>query len=172
MSVACVDCLQAGWADGFLYADIVAAVDQAIVDGVDVINFSVSGLATEFPSPVELAFMRAARAGIFVVAAAGNSGPFEGTVTNTAPWISTVAASTHNRLLTGTTSAALFLGKNGSAGEFYGEDNTWFNPGVGPAPIALAENLTAPGGAAADAKLCLKGSLDPAKTRGKIVVSA
>ena len=54
-------------------SDIVAAVDQAVADGVDVINFSVSGTLTDFLDPTELAFLAAAQAGVFVSASAGNS---------------------------------------------------------------------------------------------------
>ena len=48
---------------------------QAILDGVDVINFSISGGANPFTDPVELAFLDAYKAGITVAASAGNSGP-------------------------------------------------------------------------------------------------
>ena len=55
--------------------DIVAAIDQAVADGVDVINYSISGTPTNFADPVEIAFLFAADAGVFVAASAGNSGP-------------------------------------------------------------------------------------------------
>ena len=44
-----------------------------------------------------MAFLFAADAGVFVAAAAGNAGPTVGTVAHPAPWITTVAAGTHNR---------------------------------------------------------------------------
>ena len=56
-------------------SDSVAAIDQAVADGVDVINFSISGTTTNFRDSVEIAFMFAADAGVFVAASAGNSGP-------------------------------------------------------------------------------------------------
>ncbi len=46
-----------------------------MADGVDVINFSISGTQTNFRDPVEIAFLFAADAGVFVAASAGNSGP-------------------------------------------------------------------------------------------------
>ena len=55
--------------------DIVAAIDDAVADGVDVINYSISGSQTFVVDPVELAFLGAADAGVFVAASAGNSGP-------------------------------------------------------------------------------------------------
>ena len=83
-------------ANGFT-SDQVAAIDQAVADGVDVINYSISGTTTNFRDPVEIAFMYAADAGVFVAASAGNSGPTTGTVAHPSPWITSVAAGTHNR---------------------------------------------------------------------------
>ena len=48
--------------------DLVAAIDQAVADGVDVINYSISGTQTNFLDPVEVSFLFAAQAGIFVAA--------------------------------------------------------------------------------------------------------
>jgi len=78
-------------------SDSVAAIDQAVIDGVNVINFSISGSQTSVADAVELAFFGAADANVFVAASAGNSGPAN-TVAHLSPWITTVAASTHNRL--------------------------------------------------------------------------
>ena len=78
-------------------SDSVAAIDQAVADGVDVINFSISGSTTNFRDPVEIAFLFAADAGVFVAASAGNSGPTTSTVAHPGPWLTTVAAGTHNR---------------------------------------------------------------------------
>ena len=71
--------------------------EQAILDGVDVINFSICGGADPFTDPVELAFLDAYNAGIFVAASAGNSGPGAGTTDHLWPWVITVAASTQQR---------------------------------------------------------------------------
>ena len=75
--------------------DLVAAINQAVTDGVDVINFSIGGDggATTVYSPTDEAFLNAATAGIFVSAAAGNSGPDASTLDNASPWVTTVAAS-------------------------------------------------------------------------------
>ena len=78
-------------------ADLVEAIDQAVADGVDVINYSISGTRTNFRDPVEISFLYAANAGVFVAASAGNSGPTASTVAHPSPWITTVAAGTHNR---------------------------------------------------------------------------
>ena len=84
-------------AGGGYNSDIVAAIDQAVADGVDVINYSICGTLTNFRDPVEIAFLFAADAGVFVAASAGNGGPATTTVAHPSPWITTVAASTHNR---------------------------------------------------------------------------
>ncbi len=78
-------------------SDSVAAIDQAVIDGVNVINFSISGSQTSVADAVELAFFGAADANVFVAASAGNSGPGN-MVAHLSPWVTTVAASTHNRL--------------------------------------------------------------------------
>ena len=146
--------------------DSVAAIDQAVVDGVDVINYSISGTSTNYLDAVEVAYLFAGDAGVFVATSAGNSGPTASTVAHISPWLATVAAGTHSR----SGSATVTLG-NGSP--YTGASLT---PGAGPAPIVLA---TASGLAGADANLlrqCFsadpagKALLDPAKVAGKIVV--
>lgn len=79
-------------------SDSVAATEQAILDGVDVINFSISGGVEPYDDPAELAFLAAREAGVFVAAAAGNGGPDGGTANHLGPWLTTVGASTSNRL--------------------------------------------------------------------------
>ena len=61
--------------DGCFSSDSVAAVGQALLDGVDVINFSISGGNSAYTDPVELAFLDAFAGGITVNASAGNDGP-------------------------------------------------------------------------------------------------
>jgi subtilisin family serine protease len=84
---------------GCLSSDSVAAVEQALADGVTVINYSISGGTSPFTDPVALAFFDAYAAGVFVAASAGNSGPGAGTVNHLAPWVTTVGASTQDREL-------------------------------------------------------------------------
>lgn len=80
-------------------AGLVAAINDAVADGVDVINYSVSGSSQYVVDAVELAFLEAADAGVFVAASAGNSGDTvgPGSVAHNSPWLTTVAASTHDR---------------------------------------------------------------------------
>ena len=82
---------------GCYESDSVAAVQQAITDGVDVLNFSISGGTNPYTDAVELAFLDATAAGISVNASAGNEGPGAGTAGHGGPWVTTVAASTTDR---------------------------------------------------------------------------
>jgi hypothetical protein len=82
---------------GCFQSDSVAAVGQAIADGVDVINFSISGGVDPYTDAVELAFLDAYAAGVLVSASAGNNGPGAATVNHNGPWVLTVAASTQTR---------------------------------------------------------------------------
>jgi subtilisin family serine protease len=74
----------------------VKAVDQAIEDGVDVINFSIGGTPSPWSGTMAAAFRRAYDAGVLVSASAGNSGA-DGSVNNTVPWVATVGGSSHGR---------------------------------------------------------------------------
>jgi len=150
-------------------SDINKAIDEAVGDGVDVINFSISGQLTTVDDPTGLAFYRAAKAGIFVSASAGNSGPTVSTVAHNYPWVTTVAAGTddvaHHSSVTlgnGTTYQGIGLGA-----------------AVPSSPIALATTVALTGAGADGARLCYsktwdpahpEGYLDPAKVAGKIVV--
>jgi hypothetical protein len=82
---------------GCFPSDSAAAVQQAILDGVRVINFSISGGSDPGSDPVELAFLDAYAAGVLVSASAGNSGPGADTTDHNGPWVTTVAATSPNR---------------------------------------------------------------------------
>ena len=146
-------------ASGFT-SDLAAAIDQAVADGVDVINYSVSGTQTNFLDPAQVSFLFAGRAGVFVSASAGNSGPTTGTVAHPSPWLTTVAAGTHNR--------------NGSGSVTLGNGATYFGASVatavGPAPLIDSTVAGLSGANASEVALCFSGTLDPAKVSGKIVV--
>lgn len=78
----------------------IAAVNSAILnDQVDVLNYSISGSDDPWNDDVDLAFLDATTAGIFVSASAGNSGPGASTVAKTGPWNASVGASTHGRVV-------------------------------------------------------------------------
>lgn len=83
------------WAStGCADMDILAAFDAAIHDGVDVISISIGGVSRDYVSDsIAIASFHAMKNGVITVASAGNEGPRWGTVSNTAPWMFTVAAS-------------------------------------------------------------------------------
>jgi subtilisin family serine protease len=86
---------------GCFGSDSISAVQQAIRDGADVLNFSISGGANAYTDPVELAFLDAYAARILVNASAGNSGPGAATANHAGPWTNTVGASTSDRHFVG-----------------------------------------------------------------------
>ena len=138
----------------------VAAINQAIYDGVDVLNYSISGSTTTTTDPVSMAFLSAASAGIFVAASAGNSGPTASTVNHGAPWVTTVAASSFSQELQGTVEFS-----DGS--KFRGA--SIMNREVKGAGVVLAASAAITAGNA-NAALCGPDTLDPAKVAGKVVV--
>ncbi|MFI5496741.1 S8 family serine peptidase [Actinoplanes sp. NPDC051859] len=75
--------------------DLVAAIEQAVLDGVDVINYSVSNGGGTALTAEDVAMFNAAAAGVFVAAAAGNDGR-PGSVGNTMPWVTTTSATDRN----------------------------------------------------------------------------
>lgn len=139
--------------------DLEAAVNDAVEDGVDVINYSISGSQAFVNDPIEVAFMFAADAGVFVATSAGNSGPAASTVAHNAPWETTVAASTHDRSSVRTVTL--------------GNGTTFSGPGVGPAvasaPLVYSADVGLAGEDPTEVRLCFSGTLDPAKVAGKIV---
>ena len=70
-------------------------MNQAIADGVDVINFSIGGGAAPWNDAVSLAFLNASNAGVFVSTSAGNSGPGAATLGHVEPWTISSAATRH-----------------------------------------------------------------------------
>ncbi len=143
-------------------SDSVSAIDKAVADGVNVINYSISGSQTSVNDPVEQAFLRAANAGVFVAASAGNSGPAQA-VAHVSPWLTTVAASTHDRVLSGDVTL-------GNGAKYTGAS---INPTALPAAAMIrAEDAGLPGANATNLSLCFSSPpvLDPAKVAGKVVV--
>ena len=145
-------------------SDSVSAIEKAIQDGVNVINYSISGSQTSVSDPVEQAFLKASLAGVFVAASAGNSGPAN-TVAHVSPWLTTVAASTHDRSF----KADVTLGD--------GTQYSGASINVSPVSATLIVSSAAKSATAttSDANLCFLTSnglpaLDPAKVAGKIVV--
>ncbi|KAJ0100790.1 hypothetical protein Patl1_06473 [Pistacia atlantica] len=87
------------WFDGCPDADILAAFDDAIADGVDIISISVGGEFADdyFDDPIAIGAFHAMKNGILTSNSAGNSGPDYASVSSVAPWLLSVAASTIDR---------------------------------------------------------------------------
>lgn len=151
-----------GGSAGGQESDIVAAIDQAARDGVDVINYSASG-GEGADNPTSRAFRVAAEAGVVVVASAGNAGPDAGTANHPGPWIITVGATTHRD-----DRKAVRLG-NGTVLSGHG-----FEPADLPAARlvrgALIGSARDESGRRLDPDACEPGSLDPARAAGTVVL--
>jgi hypothetical protein len=120
---------------GCYSSDAAQAVQQAILDGANVINFSISGGSDPYSDPVEIAFLDAYNAGVLVAASAGNSGPGAGTTSHLSPWTMTVAASTQTRQL----QSKLTLSAGDQSASFDGASLT---AGVTePASVVLAQAI-------------------------------
>lgn len=141
--------------DGCFGTDLLAGIEAATADGVDVINFSIGGGAADSVlAPYDVAFLGAAAAGIFVSASAGNSGPGATTLDHASPWYTTVANTTIPNyeatieLADGTLipGASITVDMSEGAEPFSG-------------PLVYAGDIPAEGASAADAALCLPGSL-------------
>lgn len=141
-----------GYLGGFT-SDLAAAIDQAVADGVDVINYSIGGGAAG-PGADEIAFLFAASAGVFVATSAGNAGPGPATLGNpgSMPWLTTVGANTQNRFFQGT--AVL-----GDSDEYFGASIT-----------AGTDWLTLVDGEFVGGDLCIPGTLVQAEVADKIVL--
>ena len=144
-------------AEGCFGSDSVAAVDQAILDGVDVINFSISGGNSPYSDAVSLAFLLAYDAGVLVTPSAGNSGPAPDTVAHREPWSLTIGASTSDRHFLSTLT---LTADNGDTLDLVGATIT---AGIStPTPVVIASDTQctdamAPGTFSGEIVICERG---------------
>jgi subtilisin family serine protease len=157
--------------NGCATANSVAAINQAVKDGVNVINFSIGSSAGggSFAEATEQAFLGATAAGVFVATSAGNQGPgatAPAPVGHISPWLASVGNSTHNRLY-------LADAVTGSGVALTGASS---NANTPTAPLVLAKDAGLPGADVTQLNRCYGATdavpalLDPAKVAGKIVV--
>lgn len=150
-----------GVPDGCFNSDSVAAINQAVADGVDVINYSIGGTSeSDVLDPVEQAFRAASNAGVFVASSAGNSGPGASTLDHPSPWLTTVAAATFRR--------AFNVVELGNGARYVGASTTGTLPT--PTQVVTSASVKLAAATVVDANRCIEGTLDPAKAAGKIVI--
>ncbi|WVZ59900.1 hypothetical protein U9M48_009985 [Paspalum notatum var. saurae] len=158
------------WSGECAAADVLAGFEAAIHDGADVISVSfgqdapLADIKSLFHEPVTLGSLHAAINGVSVVCSAGNSGPYDDTVVNGAPWVTTVAASTVDRDFPN----VLTLGNSAQLKGMSLESTTLHSGRL--FPLVDARHAGLPNCSQYAAAECGMGTLDPAKVRGKIVV--
>ncbi|MED6198850.1 hypothetical protein PIB30_070417 [Stylosanthes scabra] len=149
------------WLGGCFSSDIAAGIDKAIEDGVNVLSMSIGGTSMDYYRDIiAIGAFTATSHGILVSTSAGNGGPSPGSLSNVAPWITTVGAGTIDRdfpayinLGNGKThtGASLYSGKSLSDS---------------PIPLVYAGNVSN----SSVGYLCIPESLIPSKVAGKIVI--
>ncbi|KAK4343614.1 hypothetical protein RND71_036708 [Anisodus tanguticus] len=154
------------WSDSCYDADILAAFDDAITDGVDIISLSVGGTSPYqyFEDSIAIGAFHAMKNGILTSNSAGNSGPGPQTVTNVSPWSLSVAASTIDRRFV----TDVQLGN----GEVYEgvSINTFDLEDQYPLVYGGDVPNTQAGYNGSQSRYCEENSLDKHKVRGKIVL--
>ncbi|XP_057794459.1 subtilisin-like protease SBT3 [Salvia miltiorrhiza] len=92
-----------GWDSGSVESDVLAGIDQAVADGVDILSISLSYLRTNlYENPIAIAGFGAREKGILVSVSAGNRGPSAATLLEGIPWAVISASGTIDRWFAGT----------------------------------------------------------------------
>ncbi|KAJ1285220.1 hypothetical protein BS78_03G263200 [Paspalum vaginatum] len=148
-------------------ADMLAAMDDAVGDGVDVVSVSIGSTGTPLgfaDDGIALGALHAARRGVVVSCSGGNSGPKPATVSNLAPWMLTVGASSIDRAFNSPIklgNGTVIMGQTVTPYQFAGDK---------PYPLVYASDAAVPGTPANVSNQCLPNSLSREKVRAKIVV--
>ncbi|XVF15461.1 hypothetical protein REPUB_Repub09cG0155600 [Reevesia pubescens] len=149
------------WIGGCFSSDILAAMEKAIDDNVNVLSMSLGGgMSDYYRDSVAIGAFAAMEKGILVSCSAGNAGPVPYSLSNVAPWITTVGAGTLDRDFPAYVS--LGNGKNFSGVSLYRGSPL---PGK-LLPFVYAGNVSN----ATNGNLCMMGTLIPEKVAGKIVL--
>ncbi|KAG2717937.1 hypothetical protein I3760_03G197600 [Carya illinoinensis] len=147
------------WSIGCFASDILAAIESAISDGVDVLSLSLGGGSAPYHhDSIAIGAFSAMERGIFVSCSAGNSGPRRFSLANEAPWIMTVGAGTLDRDFPA-------FAQLGNKKQHTGV-SLYSGQGMGNKPVGLVYNK----GSNSSSNMCLTGSLEPSLVRGKVVV--
>ncbi|KAK7300771.1 hypothetical protein RJT34_11621 [Clitoria ternatea] len=158
---------KACWDDGCDDADILAAFDDAIADGVDIVSVSLGGFNDHnyLNDAISIGSFHAMKNGVLAVFSGGNSGPGPATIDNLNPWSISVAAGTLDRKFV--TRVAL------------GDNRTYVGISINPFDLKGKLYPIIFGGDAPNTKkhlpkslsrICYTNSLDPTLVKGKIVL--
>ncbi|KAK7265556.1 hypothetical protein RJT34_33176 [Clitoria ternatea] len=147
-------------------ADILAAFEAAISDGVDVLSVSLgSSKPSEYnDSSISIGSFHAVANGISVVVSSGNSGPLPKSITSSDPWTLAVAASTIDRDFASYVTLGdkkIFKGISLSGSSL---------PSKKLYPLITAARARVHNASVNYALYCGYRNLDPVKVKGKIVV--
>ncbi|PKU87221.1 cucumisin-like [Dendrobium catenatum] len=155
------------WSDGCSDVDLLAAFEDAIADGVDIISLSIGagGTINYFDDSIAIGSFHAIKKNILTLSSAGNSGPDISSIENYAPWLLTVAASTIDRKIVaraklgnGEEFQGMAINTNGLDGEMY--------------PLIFGGNAPNISGGANSSisSFCGEGTLDKKLVKGKVVL--
>lgn len=123
---------------------LIGALEQVVIDasalpnGIQALNYSISGGGDPYNDAVEMAFLNVTAAGVFVAASAGNSGPGPSTTGHNSPWVSTTAAMTHNRKIVNS-----LTDLDSDDSPLANIEGAGFTSGYGPAKIINSADLEA-----------------------------
>ncbi|KAJ0980266.1 hypothetical protein J5N97_008521 [Dioscorea zingiberensis] len=149
------------WTGGCFSSDILAAMDRAVDDGCHVLSLSLGGgMSDYYRDSVAIGAFTAMEKGVLVSCSAGNAGPSANTLSNVAPWITTVGAGTLDRDFPAYVS--LGNGKNYSGVSLYSGKSLPDSP----LPFVYAGNVSN----STNGNLCMPGTLIPSLVAGKIVL--
>ncbi|MFS8003681.1 putative tripeptidyl-peptidase II [Helianthus anomalus] len=157
------------WGENCQESDILAGIDKAVEDGVHVISISLGGsISRPFHlDPIALGAFGAMARGVLVSASAGNSGPDEMTVTNGAPWITTVGASTIDRRFPADLvldDGTVITGASVTSGRWKSDPTSHFFPLIHGKDASNTQFRNS------KSALCIPDSLDEELIKGKIVI--
>eukprot|EP00252_Welwitschia_mirabilis_P001655 TRINITY_DN1156_c0_g1_i14.p1 TRINITY_DN1156_c0_g1~~TRINITY_DN1156_c0_g1_i14.p1 ORF type:complete len:729 (+),score=123.35 TRINITY_DN1156_c0_g1_i14:264-2450(+) len=157
---------KACWDTGCYDSDLLAAFDDAVRDGVDILSLSLGADLPEsdyFSDAISVGSYHAAQHGITVVCSVGNDGS-PSSATNLAPWMITVAASSTDRDFTSD------IHLSGRTSPAYSGESLNMEAMRGPADLLSAANAHTSSFTPYQSSFCLNSSLDETKVAGKILV--
>ncbi|KAF2317323.1 hypothetical protein GH714_020172 [Hevea brasiliensis] len=140
-------------------ADVLAGMESAISDGVDVLSISLASKPEQhYLDPIAYGALFAMSKRIFVSVAAGNAGPRKSSIVNVAPWVMTVGAGSVDRDFR----AYALLGNK----QLFKGMSIYNGPRMGSKLVGLVYHR----GKNSSSNFCLDGTLEPALVHGKVVI--